>query len=199
MKTAINRRSMLQQITAMAVVAGLEPTRFLQAQTNQTQAQPVYVSAEEGAKGKIGQMDIQFKLSSEQSSGTAGLAEITIAPGALGALPHYHDHFDELCRVLEGTVHILTGNTVTKVSAGGWHLRPRGMVHTFWNSGDVPAKTIDICLPGGHEKYLKELAALFDKNNRPSSADFKMLEKKHDIHYRPDLLPGIMKEYKVHL
>lgn len=72
-------------------------------------------------------------------------------------------------------------------------------MHTFWNSGSVSAKTIDIYVPGGHEEYLKDLASLFENGSRPKPDDFKRLEKQHDIKYRFDLLPGIMEKYKVHL
>ena len=41
-------------------------------------------------------------------------------------------------------VHVLVGDTVTELHAGDYHLRPHGIVHTFWNSGDVPARFIDM-------------------------------------------------------
>jgi quercetin dioxygenase-like cupin family protein len=34
-------------------------------------------------------------------------------------------------RVLEGSVSVLEGDKVVEVEAGGWHFRPRGIVHTF--------------------------------------------------------------------
>ena len=144
-------------------------------------------------------MEVVFKFDKSQTSGHLGASETIIQPGELGAPPHLHQNIDEICRVLEGSVFIMTGDAVTEVKAGGWHLRPKGVVHTFWNSGSVPAKTIDIYVPGGHEEYLKDLASLFDNGNRPKPDDFKRLEKQHDIKYRFDLLPGIMEKYKVHL
>jgi uncharacterized cupin superfamily protein len=165
----------------------------------QTNNEGIYIAAGTGKKGKIGDMEMLFKLNKEQTGGHMGLAETIIQPGELGAPPHYHTYTDELTRVLEGSVFILTGETVTELKAGDWHLRPKNVVHTFWNSSQQPAKTIDICLPGGHEEYLQELAALFENNNRPKPEDFKRLEHKHDIHYRFDLLKGIMEKYKVKL
>ncbi len=117
----------------------------------------------------------------------------------VGGTTTYHKTFDEICRVLEGSVFILTGDEVTEVKAGGWHLRPKGVVHTFWNSGATPAKTIDLCVPGGHEVYMQELASLFENSNHPKPEDFKRLEQKHDIHYRFDLLQEVMQKYKVKL
>jgi len=159
----------------------------------------IYIPPGDGKKGRVGNMEITFKFNSTETSNLLGLWETTIQPGELGAPPHYHGKTDEICRVSEGTVVFMTGDNITEVNAGGWHLRPKGMVHTFWNSGATKAKTIDICIPGGHEYYMQELALLFENNNRPKPADFKHLEEKYDIHYRFDLLPEVMKKYKVKL
>src|SRR5277367_6626625 len=115
----------------------------------------------QGKSGTIGPNQIEFKLDASQTSGNLGSTEIVIAPGFMGAPPHYHKNFDEVIRVLEGTVTVMVGDTIYNVTAGGWHLRPRGLVHTFWNTGTTPAKSIEIYLPGGHEQYMHELAALF--------------------------------------
>jgi mannose-6-phosphate isomerase-like protein (cupin superfamily) len=195
---SINRRQLMQQLTTTVIGSALLP--FLgHPNTLQTNTEGIYIAAGDGKKGKIGDMEMLFKLNKEQTGGHMGLAETIIQPGELGAPPHYHTYTDELTRVLEGAVFILTGETITELKAGDWHLRPKNVVHTFWNSSQQPAKTIDICLPGGHEAYLQELAALFENNNRPKPEDFKRLEQKHDIHYRFDLLKGIMEKYKVKL
>lgn len=159
----------------------------------------IFIPPGEGQKARVGQMDILFKFSKQQTAGHIGVWETVIQPGELGAPPHLHQGFDEVLRVLEGTVHVLVGDTVTNVPAGGWHLRPKGIVHSFWNSGIVPARTIDLCLPGGHESYMKSLAVLFENGNRPKPADFDQLEREHDIQFRFDLLPAIIKTYNVHL
>jgi hypothetical protein len=36
-------------------------------------------------------------------------AEVTLRPGRMGAVPHFHHSFDEICRVVEGTVTVLVG------------------------------------------------------------------------------------------
>lgn len=197
---SINRRQLLQRVAALSIGAGILPfTGYpLPHHTNQEPA-TVYIPSGEGKKGKVGDMQLTFKLSGRETSDLLGSWESIIQPGELGAPPHYHAKTDEICRVLEGTVTIMTGDTITEVKAGGWHLRPRGLVHTFWNAGATVAKTIDLCIPGGHEYYMQELALLFEKNNRPKPGDLKRLEEKHDIHYRFDLLPGVMEKYGVKL
>lgn len=159
----------------------------------------IHVPAGSGKKGKVGRMDMLFKFEGKDTGETLGVFETIIQPGELGAPPHYHSKTDEFCRVLEGTVMILTGDTVTEVKTGGWHLRPKGVVHTFWNSGTAPAKTIDLSVPAGHVAYLEELATMFENGKQPGAGDIRKLEGKYDIHYRFDLLDGIVKKYGVTL
>ncbi|RZL10180.1 MAG: cupin domain-containing protein, partial [Pedobacter sp.] len=143
--------------------------------------------------------DITFKFSKDQTGGNFGALEMTIPPGILGAPPHLHKGLDEVCRVLEGTIHIMVGEDVVAVEAGGWHLRPKGVVHTFWNSGSTPAKIIELCLPGGHEAYMNELSDLFINNARPQPGALNELAKKYDINFDWAKLPVVMETYKVRL
>ncbi len=197
---SINRRQLLQRVTALSIGAGILPFAGYGLSDDIFQKPAtIYIPPGEGKKGIVGDMQLTFKLSSGDTSRLLGAWETVIQPGELGAPPHYHAKTDEICRVLEGTVTIMTGDTVKEVEAGGWHLRPRGLVHTFWNAGTTPAKTIDLCIPGGHEYYMQELALLFENNNRPKPCELKRLEEKHDIHYRFDLLPGVIEKYKVRL
>jgi len=160
---------------------------------------PIHLKKGVGKKGTVGGMDLLFRLTKNQTGGHMSCDEVTIKPGFLGAPPHLHRTIDEICYVIEGTVNILVGDEVFTVNAGDWHLRPRGIVHTFWNESNQPAKFIDIYLPGGHEEYMVELAALFENNNKPKPADFIKLANKYDIIYSWDKLEGIMKKYNVHL
>ena len=55
--------------------------------------------------------------------------------------PPVHCELDEIMRVLEETITLLEGD---KVAAGGYHFCPKGLVHTFWNGHDEPAKFLDM-------------------------------------------------------
>lgn len=202
--TGISRRHLIQQMAAVTLGTVATPlmgvSRSIEKNTPGKPANAlIYIAPGKGKKGRVGEMNIVFKLDSLQTSGHIGVWESEIQPGELGAPPHYHITFDEICHVKEGSLFVMTDEIVTEVKAGGWHLRPKGRVHTFWNSGSTPARTIDISLPGGHEYYMQDLAALFENNNRPKPADFTKLSEKYDIHYRFDMLEAIMKKYKVKL
>lgn len=197
----INRRQLIQQLTAITLGSTLLPVNGWAetAAAATTGSGGIYIAPGEGKQARAGDMSICFKLNKSQTDDHLGLWETVIQPGELGAPPHLHQGFDELLRVLEGSVHVMVGDEVTEVKAGGWHLRPRGLVHTFWNSGTVPAKTIDMSLPGGHEAYMLELSSLFENGHRPKPADLAALEKKYDILYRFDKLQEVMTTYHVHL
>lgn len=196
--TTINRRQLMQRLAALTLGTAVAPALSFAA-NHFEDPKSIHILSGEGKSGRVGDMEITFKLNKQQTGGHIGIWESIIQPGELGAPPHLHTTYDEICRVIEGSIFIMTGEEVTEVKAGDWHLRPKGMVHTFWNSSDKPAKTIDISIPGGHEDYMLELAALFENNNRPKPEDFKMLAEKHDIQYRFDLLAGIMEKYRVKL
>lgn len=164
-----------------------------------TPPQPVYLPASGGKRGHIGAGSISFKLNKQQTSGLLGSTETVLPPGLLGAPPHSHKGFDEVCRVLEGTLTILVGKQVYQVHAGDWHLRPRGIMHCFWNAGKVPAKFIELYIPGGHEAYMNDLADLFINHARPHPQDLDRLAQRYDIHFDWDQMPGIMAKYKVKL
>ncbi len=105
---------------------------------------PVHVAAGTISKAADGVSAGFPKIRSEHTNGQFCCQEIALQPKQAGPPPHLHKELDEIAYVLEGTVHVLVGDTVTELHAGDYHLRPHGIVHTFWNSGDVPARFIDM-------------------------------------------------------
>lgn len=160
---------------------------------------PIFVPENTGKKGKIGDGDISFKLNKSQTDGHVGITESTLPVGYLGAPPHYHKTFDEICRVTQGVLTIMVGNELFEVKAGDWHLRPRGIVHSFWNTGRETVKFIELYSPAGHEAYMSDLAALFINNQRPKPGDLDRLAKQYDITFDWPWLKEIMDKYQVHL
>lgn len=196
----ITRRSLLQKSSALLIGFGILNLVYGK-NRNKKQEEPttIFIPPGSGKKGKISKSDITFKLTKSQTSGHLGSSEIIIPPGQLGAPPHYHKNFDEICIVLEGTVHVMVEHEVFEVKKGGWHLRPRNKVHTFWNSGKENAKVIELCTPGGHEAYMEELAGLFKNGANPNPTELAILAQRYDIVFRFDMLDEVIKKYKVAL
>ncbi len=108
----------------MAGTTVLKQDAFASIPENQkihSDGKPIFIPAGSGKHGKIGGGDISFKLNKSQTSNLLGSTESVLLPGTLGAPPHYHKGFDEICRVLEGTVTIMVGEELFEVKAGDWH------------------------------------------------------------------------------
>ena len=104
-----------------------------------------------------GGMDIRVWMRSSMTNGLFSSVECAVAPKMMGPPPHYHQELDELMLVLDGTATILIGEDVVEVQAGGWHLRPRLIKHTFWNASDKPLRFVDMYFNQPFEEYLERI------------------------------------------
>jgi mannose-6-phosphate isomerase-like protein (cupin superfamily) len=104
-----------------------------------------------------GGMDIRVWVRSSMTNGLYSNVETAVAPKVMGPPPHYHKELDELMYVIEGTASILIGDDIVEVQAGGWHLRPRMLKHTFWNASDKSLRFIDMYFNQPFEEYLESI------------------------------------------
>ncbi|MDB6017049.1 MAG: cupin protein [Pedosphaera sp.] len=203
---SLNRRSLMKWLAAAAASASFggsigaaeppSPAQQLPIPTAKPPRQAVYIAPNARRHGKFAQ--IAFKMNSEDTDGLLGSTELVLEPGTIGAVPHLHRGLDEICRVLEGSIHIMVDNQVTVVPAGGWHLRPRGLIHAFWNCGPAQARCVELYIPGGHERFMNDLADLFE-NGPPAPGAVRALANRHDIEFHFELLDDLMKRYNVRL
>lgn len=114
----------------------------------------------EGQSVRLGGLGVVFKLFGADTGGSFALVEHPIEPGALGAPPHLHHQEDEYSYILEGEVTVLVGERVIQAMPGTLIAKPRGVVHTFWNAGSLPARVLEIIAPAGFEQYFAEIGAL---------------------------------------
>jgi mannose-6-phosphate isomerase-like protein (cupin superfamily) len=112
-----------------------------------------------------GGMDIRVWVRNSMTSGLYSNVECAVAPKTMGPPPHYHLELDELMYVVEGTAHILIGDEVVEVKAGGWHLRPRMIKHTFWNASAEPLRFFDMYFNQPFEVYLEKIFHEFTPEN----------------------------------
>ena len=149
-------------------------------------------------------MPTAVKLSHAQTYGQFSCVEVSLAPRQMGPPPHVHYELDEIMRVMEGTVTVLEGDKVVEVATGGYHYRPRGVIHTFWNGHDAPAKFIDM-YPGTQDfaHYLEELSdlgfALHSEGANPfapeSLARFKALDARYNHKVFYEKMPEHLAKY----
>src|SRR4051812_14444193 len=95
----------------------------------------------------------RYLLRGEETGGRFAMLEHTIAPRALGAPMHTHEHEDEFSLVLAGRGGVQIGDEVTVAGPGDVVRKPRGIAHAFWNAGDEPARLVELISPAGFEAY----------------------------------------------
>ena len=64
---------------------------------------------------------------------------------------------DEAFRMLEGTLTIQVGGDTITASAGDFAFLPRGIAHSFKNTGDGYAKALVLITPAGLEGFFAEV------------------------------------------
>lgn len=183
------RRNAIQQM--LMATAGLSIFSLPSlAETKNTTAggeslKPFMLSPMEALQPGPGGLDIRTWVRSSQTNMQYSCVEFAVAAKKMGPEPHYHKSLDELMYVLEGTATVMVEDTVYEVPAGGWHFRPRGMVHTFFNNSDKPFRGIDMYFNQNFEDYLEEL---FHKiipemqKNKLTMADAVIAKQMHALH-----------------
>lgn len=104
-----------------------------------------------------GSMNIRTWVRSEMTGGVYSSVECAVAPKTMGPPPHYHKELDELMYVLEGTASVIVDGKEVQIEAGGWHLRPRMLTHTFWNASDTPLRFVDMYFNQPFETFLERI------------------------------------------
>ena len=170
--------------------------------------QPVHVPAGTNANHaptlNVLGMAVGVKLQHAQTGGQFSCIECNLQPWQMGPPPHVHHALDEIMYVTQGTVSLLEGDRVVEVAAGGWHFRPRGTVHTFWNGTDAPAAFLDL-YPSAQDfaHYLEELAQLGADLHAEvanpfapeSLVRFKALDARYDQEVFYEQMPAHMEKY----
>jgi mannose-6-phosphate isomerase-like protein (cupin superfamily) len=131
--------------------------------------------------------------SSSMARDSAALLEHILEPHFLAAPMHRHRYEDEISHVLEGRLAVLQGGTVRVAGKGETIVKPRGVMHTFWNPDDVPVRFMEVVAPGtGFERYLEEIAPIIGDGSNPDIPGLMAVAERYglelDIGSLPDLL-----------
>lgn len=101
---------------------------------------------------------VVVRASGDVSGGRYDILELTVPPGP-GITPmHIHHEMDEAMYVLEGEVTVQLEDDRHMLTPGSYVRAPRGMPHTYRNSGGTPARVLFINTPGDNWQYLEETA-----------------------------------------
>jgi quercetin dioxygenase-like cupin family protein len=97
-----------------------------------------------------------IKVSGKETGDELSVLEIVTPPG-LGAPPHANTREIIIFFVAEGTVTFTVEGDSVEQQAGVVVMIPRGVMHTYTNTGDKPSRLIATFAPGGFDRFLVEL------------------------------------------
>ena len=148
---------------------------------------PFYVAPGAPVQPGPGGMDIRTLVRSSQTNSQFSCVEYAVAAKKMGPAPHYHKELDELMYVLEGTATVMIEDQFIEVPAGGWHLRPRSIVHTFFNNTEKTFRAIDMYFNQNFEEYLEEMFHRIIpemQQQKLTPRDPGIAKRMHDLHER---------------
>ncbi len=113
--------------------------------------------------------------------------------------PHMHTREDEFSYVLEGEVGARIGDQVLQATPGCYIVKPRGILHTFWNAGSKRARLIEIISPAGFEKFFAEMADLFQGDGPPDFEKLTQLANRYGLTFDMNWIPELTAKYNLKL
>ncbi len=152
----------------------------------------------EGKSVWLGGLGVDFKITGEQTGAFFSIVEHPIDPGII-VPPHTHTHEDEFSYVLEGEVGARIGDQVLQATPGCYILKPRGILHTFWNASSKRAKIIEIISPAGFEKFFAEVANLFQGNELPDFEQLTPIANRYGVLLDMTWIPELTAKYNLKL
>jgi quercetin dioxygenase-like cupin family protein len=118
------------------------------------------VRAEDGEKITPFGLNMKILASADATGGALSAIVAEHEPG-MGPPPHVHFSQEEMFYVLEGSYEVaIDGGAPSVIGPGSFVFLPRNTVHTFKNVGTTTARMLDMSLPGGQDRYFKEIHAL---------------------------------------
>lgn len=103
---------------------------------------PRVLGPHDGHLAVLGGLGARLIIEEEDAGKHFALVEHPMQPRALAAPMHRHHREDEYSFVLEGSIGALLGDTVVIGNPGDLIFKPREQWHTFWNTGDTPARIL---------------------------------------------------------
>jgi quercetin dioxygenase-like cupin family protein len=154
----------------------------------------VVLSPGTGRLVDLGGLGVQFKIRGELTGGAFAVVEHPVDPGVV-VEPHIHTYEDEYSYVLEGTVGVRVGDHESEVGPGSYVLKPRGVLHTFWNAGPAPARVLEIISPAGFERFFEELADLMADGLDSDDDRIDSLLKRYGLTFDRTWLPDLDRRF----
>ena len=155
------------------------------------QGQSVVLAPGAGRASSLGDAGtVTLKAVAADSGGTLSAYEFVTPPATAGPPQHLHRAWDETFYVLEGEMTFLIDGREHAAPAGSFVFVPRGILHTFWNAGDAPAKQLTVFTPAGIEAYFEEVTRVLADGGDEAIDAAAALMAKHDMIVPPGTGPA---------
>jgi len=118
----------------------------------------IFVAPGEGRSLWVADGMMTSKASADDTSGAYALTDSTVPPQG-GPSPHRHHREDEVFWLLEGELGVLVGQSTFRVGAGSFVYLPKGVLHSYRNASDGPARFLTLMVPAGLEAFFLEAGA----------------------------------------
>lgn len=127
-----------------------------------------------------------YKALADETRGLVSVWE-TMAPPGAGAPRHTHAGEDEAFYVLEGevTVEVEGEEHPVVLGAGGFLYSPRGVAHSYRNSGAGALRLLVMCMPGGLERMFGAIDAAVRPDRAPDMAELAGIAAEHGVSIAP--------------
>jgi mannose-6-phosphate isomerase-like protein (cupin superfamily) len=135
----------------------------------------------EGDGEILGSGPYQLRFLAQSPDQPIAITENSVPPHFPGPVRHRHVHMTDIFYVLEGTLTLHVNGGEHLLGPGGFALVPSGVVHTFSNNGNAPARFLNIYQPSGNEQYLKEVGQRIAAGSPPSKAEMAAIAARYDF------------------
>jgi quercetin dioxygenase-like cupin family protein len=116
---------------------------------------PVFVPP--GTGTFLGSINVQHRLTGEQTDGTCYLFESTFEPG-MGNRLHVHRDEDEIGYVLDGALEVRLEAETRVLEEGGVARLPKGIPHAIRNPLPTSSRYLFIAVPAGLDRWFDAIA-----------------------------------------
>jgi quercetin dioxygenase-like cupin family protein len=123
-----------------------------------------------------------IKVDDEETAGRQCFSEWTVDAGEEGPPPHLHREHQEAFFVVEGTLTFTVGDQSIEAEQGSFLFIPPGVVHSFANRSDRPARCVNAYVPGGIEGFFVEVGEAM-AGGEPDPDEIERLSEKYDVFF----------------
>lgn len=135
----------------------------------------MYTLLQQGEGEQLDVLGDRYRViaAADQTDGAFAAVEVTVRSGG-GAPPHVDQNEAIGWFVIDGTLEFMVEDEEMSVEAGGWIYSPKGVLHTFRNSSETPARALLLAIPSGLEGFFREVGrelATDEDPRRPTEDD----------------------------